>query len=140
MWLEDLLVAMIATQMSASCATRQDPEPPEPAQATPIPKAKPEPPVQSAKPVQTAKAEPSYLDRNQVTPSRQSELLANLEALKNEDLQAEKNPALWKVIRAVRAQMATRAPSRATPKSCSWTSPSPRWTRRRAPPFRPNCC
>ncbi len=62
-------------------------------------------PVEMA-PVETAQAEtppePAPTDAGLFSPRS---LLANLTDLQNEDLQAERNPELWAVIRALRAQI-----------------------------------
>jgi hypothetical protein len=48
-------------------------------------------------------AAPRQVPPGEVSPAQ---LLANLEALQDEDLQARKNPELWAIIRALRAQVA----------------------------------
>lgn len=65
-----------------------------------------EPVKQSEPPPEVAEAPAAYIDKNQIGEVTPNQLLANLQALQNEDLQAELNPELWEVIRLVRTQIA----------------------------------
>ena len=49
--------------------------------------------------------EPSYRHQGEIGAITPEQFLANLTALADENLQAERNPALWEVIRAVRKQV-----------------------------------
>ena len=65
-----------------------------------------EPVAESEPPAEVAEAPAPYVDKSQIGEVAPNQLLANLQALQDEDLQAELNPELWEVIRLVRAQIA----------------------------------
>ncbi len=89
--------------------------PPEVVEPTELAEAPPELPVEAAvdppvepapeAPVETI-AESDYLNRDDIEEVSAEGLLANIAALQDEDAQARRNPELWEVIRAVRAQIA----------------------------------
>ena len=85
---------------------REEVEPPsQPFTATPAPTigAPPEPQVEQQAPDTLA---PDTLAPDTLAEVGPAQLLANLESLQDEDLQARKNPELWAIIRALRAQVA----------------------------------
>ena len=65
-----------------------------------------EPVTEIEPPPEVAETPAPYVDKSQIGEVTPNQLLADLQALKNEDLQAELNPELWEVIRLVRTQIA----------------------------------
>ena len=88
---------------SAGLLPTSDPEPPvapEPAETVLAEPAAPKEPAPLSEAV-----EPAYRHQGESGAVTPEQFLANLTALADEDLQAERNPALWEVVRAVRKQM-----------------------------------
>ena len=79
----------------------EEPEPVEEPLVQPSTPSEPPPAAKPAPPAKIVQKDPP--DFEDVSPAK---LLANLRELQDENLQAEKNPALWAVIRAVRVQVA----------------------------------
>ncbi|MEM7226437.1 MAG: hypothetical protein AAF495_25920, partial [Pseudomonadota bacterium] len=85
--------------------------PPAPAEAleeAPAIAEVPEPPAEApivAEAPEAPDAGPGYRHQGEIGEVSPKQFLANLTALADENLQAERNPALWEVIRAIRKQM-----------------------------------